>query len=197
MSASTTALTKKAHAARAAGSDAFADHLLALRKADAHKAAGYKAERPFYKAEFGLADRSLSDWTHAGRIRAALKAEGVDLGKAGDAGVTAYAGVTADMAHAVKHSLDGGSTLKEALLSAAGHDPSAYENPGKAFDALLDDKLPPAFEALHLSLATLAFGTPLSTLKEGQAALWEAYEALGLILKATEENVEVDALTAG
>lgn len=194
MSPSTTTLIKKAHTARNAGSDTFADHLVALRKADAHKEAGFKAERPFYKTEFGIADRSLSDWTHAGRVRATLKAENIDLGKVGDAGVTSYAGVTPDMAHTVKHNLESGMTLKEALLSAAGHNSAAYENPGKAFDALLDDKLPPAFEALHLSLSVLGFSTPLETLKEGQAALNEAYEALGMILRATEENTEIENL---
>lgn len=193
MSASTNTLIKKAKAAREAGSDTFADCIVSLRKADAHKSAGYKAERPFYADTFGIADRSLSDWTHAGRIRAALTADGVDLSKQGDAGVTAYAGVTADKAAAIRKSLGEGMTLKQALHTAAGHNSAVFADPDKTFAVTLGDSLPPAFEALALAVATLGLGTSLETLKEGELALWQSYEALGLILAAIQSDVDLAA----
>lgn len=191
MSPNITALIKKATKARETGKDAFADYLLELRKLDAHKTAGYKTERPFYNAQFGIADRALSDWTHAGRIRAALTTEGVNLNTVEDAGVTAYAGASASQAKEVKNLLHTGKTLKNALLTVAGEDLAAFQNPEKAFNAVLGDNLPPAFEALQLSIATLAFSTPIKTLREGQAVLMECYEALAILLEATEKGISL------
>jgi len=194
MSASTKTLIKQAKTEREAGNDAFADYVLALRKASAHKTAGFKAERPFYAKEFGIGDRALSDWTHAGRVRAKLTSIGVNLTKEGNAGVTAYLGVQPTKAEVVKTFLDEGDNLKDSLLQSAGYNLAAFNQPEKAFDALLDENLPPAFEALQLSLLTLAFATEVKILKEGQQALWEAYEALGMILQATDRNIPVEEL---
>jgi hypothetical protein len=187
-----TQLVKQAQKAREAGSDTFGDYLLQLRQAKAHKAAGFKSERPYYAKEFGIKDRSLSDWSQCGRIRAALTSQGVNLADLGDAGVTSYLGLTPDKASLVKERLGNGSNLKVALLETAGHNLSAFIEPEKVFNEILGDNLPPAFEALQLSLITLAFDTKLETLKEGQQALWECYEALGLLLLATDRDLTVE-----